>query len=363
MTILVSINYTSVLLYLPALNQFRLSLARSMSTRQNRIFSLLWTFTMGSFWRSLHLSQNTANLPPLLIKHDFGVASYNVFITDLTNIWTEHLDRKQILRRALNSDLSIDPSEDADQMLQFLRNVRNSLVGERGTRLSLSRGDTPKQLILNTFTSLPAPLEPLGWPMYLNPTAQNVFTSEFALPCLSQQLNAEAQIESLLQHLKDKDYVIDKMTQKMQSNGLDFGKIFPGIAVSKAVNRFDSRISCANLVKGLGKFDEEDWKRGFRKQSTSLAEIISGLFARGTGGRADVSFKVSEFSTWWDHLGDHENLESKIVPERLDDQSVSKETKGIAKDAIDLSKEFQVCLVCHSEFRPSCSRLIYSRDN
>ena len=318
---------------------------------------------MGSSWRPTNLSQNTANLPPILIKHDFGVANYTVFVTDLTNIWMEHLDRKQILRRALSIGPSIDPSEDADQMQQLLRNVRDSLNGERGTRLKLSQGDISKQLILNTFTSLPAPLEPLEWPIYLDSTAQNVFTSEFVLPCLSQQLNAETQIESLLQHLKDKDHVINRLTQKMQSEGLDFSKIFPSIGGSKAVNRFDYRNSCAKLVKGLGEFDEQNWKTSFRKQSASLVDIVSGLFAREMAGSPDVSFKTSDFSTWWDHLGDQGDLESKIIPEHLDDQSVSYEIERIPKDVVDLGIEFQVRVDCHRESRLCLGRLIHSRDN
>ena len=306
---------------------------------------------MGSFWRRICLSQDTAHLPPLLVKHDFGVANYTVFVTDLTHIWTEHLDRKQILRRALNIDPSIDPSEDADQMEQFLRNVRDSLKGESGTRLSLSQGDTPKQLVLNTFTSLPAPLEPLEWPMYLHSAAQNVFTSEFVLPCLKHQLNSEAKIESLMQHLRDKDHVINRLIQKTQSDGLDLSKIFPSIAVSKAVNRPDSRKSCAKLVKGLGEFDEDNWTSSLRSQSTNLVDIISGLSARGIAGSADVSFEVSELSPWWDHLGDRKNPKSKMDPDHRDDQPVSKKTEVIAKDVVDLDEEFQVRVDSHSEYR------------
>ena len=298
---------------------------------------------MGSFWRPIRLSHDASNLPPLLIKYDFGLANYTVLVTDFTYIWTEHLDRKQILRRALDLDPSIDPSEDADQMHQFLRNVRDSLAGEGGTKLSLSRGDTPKQLVLNTFTPLPASLVPLEWPMYLDPADQNVLTTEFVLPCLSQQLNAKAQIDTLLQHLKEKDHVINRLTQKMEFDGLDFSKIFPSVAVSKAVNRSDSRKSCADLVKGLGKFDEEDWRKCSTTHSSSLADIVLGLFAPGITGIPDVVSLTSKFSTWWDHLGDKRDLERKAGSEHLDHRLMPKQNTTVPEDDLVPDKEFQVC--------------------
>lgn len=318
---------------------------------------------MGSFWRPLNLSQNIVNSPPLLVKYEFGPSNYTVFVTDLTYIWTEHLDRKEILRRALTLDPSIDPSEDADQMQQFLRNVRSSLAGTKGTTLSLSRGGTPKQLVLSICAPLPAPLEPLEWPISLTPAAQNLFTSEFVLPCLSQQLNAKTQVNSLLQNLRDKDHVIDRLTQKMQSDGSDFSKVFPGVAVSKAANRFDSREYCAKLVKGLGEFDAKQWRTAIATQSSNLSDICLGIFAPGTTDTLDVTFKASDITTWWDRLGDEGNLRETYAPQNVDVRPASRQDVLVSEDDFDFDNEFQVRRHCHGDSTSTLSRLTYTRNN
>lgn len=317
---------------------------------------------MESFWRPLRLSESANNVPLLLTKYEFGLSNYTVFISDLTHIWTEHLDRKQILRRALSIDPSIDPSEDADQMQQFLRNVRDSLNGGKGTKLSLSRGDTSQQLVLNTFTSLPSPLEPLEWPIHLNSAAQRVFSNELVLPCLSQELNDRAQIDSLLQHLRDKDHVINRLTQKMESDGLDYSKIFPSVAVSKAANRFVSRKSCAKLVKGLGEFDEDEWRTCFTTKSSSLDDIVSGLFAPDTKDIPDVNFKVSDFSPWWDRLEEKDNMDRKDDFGPPNSGLVSKPTTTLPADVIGSDRDFQVRHDRHSALYSSLTQLTYNRD-
>ncbi len=317
---------------------------------------------MGSFWRPLSLSQDIVRSPPLLVKYKFGLSNYTVFVTDLTYIWTEHLDRKEILRRALTLDPSIDPSEDAEQMQQFLRNVQDSLAGTKGTNLSLSRGVTPKQLVLNICTPLPAPLEPLEWPINLTPAAQHVFTSEFVLPCLSQQLIAKAQIDALLQYLKDKDHVIDKLIQKMQSDGLDLSKVIPGVAVSKAMNRYDSRESCAKIVKGLGEFDKEQWRTSIATQPSTPSDICLGVFAPGTTDNPDVVFKTSDFSTWWDRLGDKGKFEQSNLSPNLGGRPVPKQNVMVPEDDVDLDSEFQVRR-CSGHPKYTLSRLMYTRDS
>ena len=318
---------------------------------------------MHSLWTPLRLSLHLSCSPPLLIKYDFRPSSYTIHVTDLTYIWTEHLDRKQILRRALSLDTSIDPSEDAGQMEQFLRHVQDSLRGTRSTKLSLIQGDAPKHLVLNTFTSLPAPLEPLQWPIYLAPAGQNVFTGEFVLPYLSQQLNAKAQIESLLQQLKDKDHVISRMTDKMQSDGLDFSKVFPSAAVSKARNRLDSRESVARLVKGLGEFDEEQWRSGFASQNRSLEDVVSGIFTPGAFEFANVTFKSSDFDQWWDHVEDDRNSEDREGREDLIARRGAEHNVETAKDKSDPNPEFQVRDSCRTISEVASSRLTFIRDS
>ena len=40
------------------------------------------------------------DVPPLLVLPEFGASSYILYITDLSNIWTESLGKDEILRRS-----------------------------------------------------------------------------------------------------------------------------------------------------------------------------------------------------------------------------------------------------------------------
>ena len=104
--------------------------------------------------------------PTLLIKHDIQQASYSVYITDLVHTWHESLDRKGVIKRALQDDTSIDPSEDASQLKILLAKIESSLKGQDGTSLQLTaKGD---DLILHAHCILPSPLDGLQWRVELS---------------------------------------------------------------------------------------------------------------------------------------------------------------------------------------------------
>jgi len=76
-------------------------------------------------WKPLHLSASAgAHLPALLISEAFTAASYTVHLTDLTYIWSECLDRRDIIRRSRAEDTSIDPSD--NEQLQILLHAYDS---------------------------------------------------------------------------------------------------------------------------------------------------------------------------------------------------------------------------------------------
>ena len=298
---------------------------------------------MSSPWRPLRVSHDGSGLPPLLIHYEFGPSSYVVLITDLTYIWLERLDRKQLLKRALSLDTTIDPSEDATQMQQFLRRILDSLEDQSGTKLSINRGDAPKHLILNVVAFLPVPLEPLQWPIHLTPATQNFLTRDFVLPCLCQLLNANAQIESLLQHLKDKDHVIDRLADKIQSDGSELSKIFPSTAFSKARNRVDSRESVAKIVKGLGRFNQEEWRTRFTSHSGNIEDVIFELFApAGTFKLASVAFEWSGLGTWWDLVREDGKEEAGDVSEYSRAGPEVRQALRAPKTRTDLDLDIQV---------------------
>ncbi|MCJ1425128.1 hypothetical protein MMC29_003016 [Sticta canariensis] len=287
---------------------------------------------MASPWKPLHLSLGP-HVPSLLVKYDFEQSKYKVFLTDLTYIWTETLERKQIVKRALDVDTSIDPSESTDQFHLLLRNIQKSLDGEEGTKLSLSSVEKSKQLNLHVVTQLPTPLNPLHWPILLTVASAEVLTAELTLQCLSQQFVAKAQIDSLLQQLKDKDHVISKLADRMHSDGTDFSKVFPGAIRSKVGANIGVRESAGKLVKGLSHFDEEHWRKTLSSLlglSARLSDIIPRIFVPGPREIFDINISYDQ-ADWWHQLNDEDDQE-KATPGAESSKYAAKTQKDKSSD-------------------------------
>lgn len=260
---------------------------------------------MHSIWKPLLLSRKQPEIPPLLVKHEFGPSDYRVWLTDLSYIWTESLDRRQITRRALNTDTSIDPSEDATQLLLLLSSIADALRQRPGTNVILDDGNDVKQLTLKTSTPLPQPLQPLEWSIVLMLAPQSVYVSEFVSPLLSQQLTAKVEKTSLLQQLKEKDNVISKLLEKLQADGVDLGKLFPGVVSSKPGAGPTARGAVANSVIGLREFDRDRWKIQLAKENGILGDL-SNLLLRifdDDEAAAGERLQFADHGEWWKSVG------------------------------------------------------------
>lgn len=255
-------------------------------------------------WRTLKLGSNEPQTPPLLVKYEFGLLHYNIYLSDLTYIWMESLERRQIVKRALNVDTSIDPSESGDQLQLLLQNIQKALDEVEGATLSLSKSGISQQLILRTTTPLPGALKPLVWPIHLMPAPQHLLTAELLQPCLNQQFFAKAQVASLIQLLKEKDHVITRLTEKMQSDGTDMSKIFPGASGLRSGAKLHFREAASKFVKGLGEFDDEQWRKGFFDSTqlpSNLPDVFTQVFSSDLGKSTDYVIKDTG-GTWWQNL-------------------------------------------------------------
>lgn len=274
---------------------------------------------MSANWKVLNVSRDKGPLPLLLAKHEFGLSQYSVSLTDLTYIWTESQERKQIVKRALVEDTSIDPSENTAQLQLLLQNVQKALNGGQDTRLSLSKGGTPKQLILQTTTSLPGTLKPLCWPIHLVPASQHLLTSELLLPCLSRQFLMDAQLTSLSQLLKEKDRLLTRLVDRMQADGTDLSKIFPGAAGLKRGIHFNPRAALGRCVKGLDEFNEEHWRKDFAasaRRSFDVHDILSQVLATDQSNGLEIEH-ISDDWNWWEQIEHEEILQIDAPTERM----------------------------------------------
>ena len=259
---------------------------------------------MASAWRPLHLHSKHHEIPPLLVKYEFGPSDYVVWLTDLSYIWTESLGRKQIIGKACSVDTSIDPSGESAQMFLFLEKLEDALGQLQGTSVKLGRNDT-NQLILHTSTPLPHPLQPLEWSFVLSPALKSTFTLEFVSPLLSQQFTAKLEKSSLVQQLKEKDNVISKLIDKMQGDGIDLGKVFPGAVSTKSGTGPTARRALAKSIRGLGEFDKDRWETQVTKDNgfpRDLDEALSQVFDndRKVGSEG---LHITDHAEWWKRTG------------------------------------------------------------
>lgn len=256
-------------------------------------------------WKPLRLTTRSQANPCLLVRCDSGPTSYTLHLTDLTYLWTESLDRKQIIRRALELNTSIDPSEDGSQMRLFLGHIRRSFEGSSGTSVSLAGNDSSNKLSLMVSVTLPSPLAPLEWPVLLSPAPQDMLTSLLVIPCLTHIHSLRDQVDSLLQHIREKDNVIRKLTDRMQSDGTDLSRLFPSVASHRSGPRLSPREAASKSVKGMADFDELDWRERFSANGDaprSIHELAKSVFTFDHGDAQVLVQPIDSQSGWWKQM-------------------------------------------------------------
>jgi hypothetical protein len=263
---------------------------------------------MASTWRVLPRISGSAGSPRLLVKSSFDTKTgYAIYVTDLTYIWSETLDRRQVIKRGLDEDTSIDPSEDANQLKILLDKLQKVIEGADGTSTELLPGDGERRMVLKLTASLPYPLKPLIWPIHLKPSTQECLTNHLVLPLVGSQVVLKDEVSSLLGQIKNKDHVIGKLVDKMESSGMDIGSVFPA-AAGLTKRKGSGWAKAGKLVGGLGHFDEAEWRRDLlahSRPSMSREEVIEAVFSSVEQGGSSVENLVIPSTApenWWEKL-------------------------------------------------------------
>ncbi|KAL8937442.1 MAG: hypothetical protein Q9211_003687 [Gyalolechia sp. 1 TL-2023] len=286
---------------------------------------------MASGWKLLHHTSIGPTIPPLLVKYQFGRSNYKIWMTDLTRIWAEALDQRPLVQRAWDLEADIDPIE-SDQRQMLLQRIKDSLDEAQGTELAISRKDDFDGIVLTASSPLPKPLKPLRWPFYLALFPGTALSTELVLPLLGEQLLIRKKIASLLAALRDKDHVIARLTDKMQAEGIELGKVFPGALSSKSSSKANSKESIGKSVRGLGPFDEAQWQTHLSDDldiPRSCSSLLSQLFSPGvTLNMPKIDEQLSD-GAWW------ERISTRDRP--VDDESDSHQSQSQSST----SKDFQ----------------------
>lgn len=254
---------------------------------------------MSPKWHRLHLSDQS--IPPLLFQWTWNQQGYEVYLTDLTYIWSERLPQKQIIRRAEENATTIDPGEDPDQFPVLLEKIGEALRKGKDSAM-LGRGAQPDSLEIKTTTKLPAPLKPLKWDLKLSKESSSYLTSTMLLPLLKEEANREQRQRYLLQQIKQKDTVLSKLLDKMETVGIDLGTIFPSAAGSRGSRKGITRSEAGRLIKGIEPFEEQTWLAEAR--SSEMAGLATNLLEEISGSTElyDLSAFDQPRDKWWPQL-------------------------------------------------------------
>ncbi|KAK5698602.1 hypothetical protein LTR17_023520 [Elasticomyces elasticus] len=275
---------------------------------------------MSNHWKSLPLDGES--VPHLLIKANLHSLGYTIQITDLSRIWGETLTKKQIKQRALNEDCSVDPSEGEDQYQILLKKIQQALIQQDGASLSLgpARSDNGANsgddgLTLDLSAPLPSPLPALKWRIHLSALPPTALETSLLRPLLQHAQIQQAQIQALIHELGEKDRVISKITDRLETSGNDLTAVFPGVSNVKVSRKKSQREQLARHVRGLGDFDQVAWKAQQHDrvpESVSLESVeVDGLLCNLPEASNSDEGGIGE---WWKSLRDGNG--SKSLPDR-----------------------------------------------
>lgn len=232
-----------------------------------------------SSWRVLELSEQPDGepIPQLLVKPSFKRDSYTVFLTCLTNIWSEHVDLSGVVERAAEQQSPIEVSkQDTAQLAILLENVEKSLGSSEDAECRLTR-EGSDGITLHTIIRLPEPLDSLTWKFHLQKRTAVTLKNELILPLLVSSHIQYERINDLITTIENKDKAITRMVDQFESSNLDLAAAFPSIGGLKTGRKLIKREQAARHLPALRPFQQSVW----REETAQLADsdvTTLGLF-------------------------------------------------------------------------------------
>lgn len=299
---------------------------------------------MPGIWQRLHLSKSE-ELPPLLFKYTANPKGYDLYLTDLTHLWSERLNFKEILKRADEESTTIDPTEDPEQFDVLLEKIGEALQSRPGSSITVRSGASIDSLELHVSTKLPAPLRPLKWPIYFSRDCQRLVTEHLLIPLLREEIGWESRRRSLLEQIKQKDWVLSKLFDNIETLGIDLSAVFPGITGLRGARHGTTLAQAAKLIKGVAPFDEQLWLKEVNGPSTDFglgANVVSELSDSAETSRLWLLTPAP--AKWWENLDIHSTatttaLEKGSQQRKPPEEEAAMETDGGAETEDD---EFEV---------------------
>ncbi|KAI1816827.1 XLF-domain-containing protein [Poronia punctata] len=289
------------------------------------------------------------DLPALLVSARFTPTSYELFVTDLANLWTEKLDRKAILLRSLQENTCIDLSDgDPEQWAVFMSKLQAAIdptTSDHGlTSISISASDDRKNqdgLNMHITCELPKPLDALHWPVRLTRCQPASLASELVLPLIQAHHEQRCEAEDLKNQLKAKDVVISKLLDKLDVMRVPLEQIFNSLSAKHAV----TREAAEDKIKGLAPFDEVKWTSQRTVKSTPDASaFFQCVFGRsGFSCESDMDYGVSStLNGWWKSLSPGLHTASTSAKKKPRQEAKEKAVVSTTPSEETDSEDFQV---------------------
>ncbi|KAG0130631.1 XRCC4-like factor-domain-containing protein [Tuber indicum] len=248
-------------------------------------------------WHPLPLTIPNRSAPPLLLQSTFTSTTYTIHLTDLVNIWSESLSKREILARAERNNTAIDPSEDVSQLPILLEKLEYALGRKRdddAVDVEIFLGKSG--LRLKATVELPKPLGDLKWVFELQPVGGVELVNLLVLPYLSEVATLRDMVESLMTVVKEKDTVLERLVEGMGEAGMDVRAMVGG----------------GRRRRGLEKFDAGRWRGEFLGGDRRAGEVVSEVFEQNSEREIPgVKGLGGEAGEWWRGLDEDGGGEEK----------------------------------------------------
>lgn len=309
-----------------------------------------------SCWRVLELSDplDVDRVPQLLVKPSFGSSAYSIFLTDLSNIWSEELDLAGIVGRASEEESPIEVSEqDPSQLGILLETIQKSLASNDDTSCEMTRTGTDG-IILYTTISLPEPLDSLKWKFSFCKRTAVTLKNELILPLLVSSHVQHERINGLITTIAEKDRAITRLVDQYETSNLDLAAAFPSIGGLKSGRKSVKREQAAKHIPGLQPFHETSWKKATANLHDADVSTL-GLFQEALtecAPRIPTQLMAEDNHTaWWFSVGTVPRNTRPGAKSKWEPQEQTQPLRGAAAESDTEEDETEDEFEIHEHFK------------
>ena len=268
-------------------------------------------------WKRLQVTRKQ-NL--LFYKFDSQSEGLKLQITDIVGIFSCSVSREQLKVHVADQTPSIDPSESDSQYQSFCTKLNESLR-HGGNKLKVydESRDSAVQIELSTTLDLPKPLRPLSWTFRLDKLSQSEFSAALVVPLLHELHLWKEDQEHLFRIIEEKDHVMSKLLDRLETSGTDLGMIFPSITGGRSRRTQITVSEASKHIPGIAAFDKTAWTRRpnqARENTTGASRNLSQCFAEATEGRGGLRDALSLLRPLDGHYDDLGLNDADSIPAR-----------------------------------------------